>query len=590
MRGPLRSALLAAAFALLVSGCAVFKPGNAVDEPSLNGADDKSVDVPVTSASGSASGNYLAGRFAGATRDTRRAARYYALALRQDPDNDIILDRAFLLELAGGQVESAMLRAEIIAQRDPTKRLARLALGLKAAMANDMTGARVHLTASASGPFNTLASRLIAAWTYEGEGRTDEALAELGRIDRTAAFDLFRAYHTALILDHAGQEVAADKAYVALINAGGGGALRVVQAYGGFLERHGRGQDAGKLYAEYAAGMPDNPLIETAFNRVMSGTVPPPLIASAADGIAEALYGLASALAQDRSVDLPIVYLQITLYVRSDFDVAQMLLGDLLSTLERWREANGSYEKIESASPLYESARIQMALNLDRTEQTDKAVAVLEQISTKSRAPMRALTSLGDLLRSRERFDDAANAYGHAISLITEPGPRYWSLYYARGVSYERAGKWDLAEQDLKEARRLDPEQPLVLNYLGYSWIEKGEHLTEAVQMIERAVAMAPNDGYIVDSLGWANYKLGNLERAVEYLERAVSLRPEDPTINEHLGDAYWKSGRTIEARFQWRHSLALGADKKQVPDLEKKINFGLEGAAVSDRGTFTER
>ena len=571
----------------MLTACAGARPP--LDDATLNKGDDQSSDVAITVSEGTASGNYLAGRFAGAMRDTRRAARYYALALRQDPENDIILDRAFLLELAGGQVESALGRAEEIARRDPTKRLARLTLGLKAAGARDWAGARVHLAASASGPFNTLASRLVTAWTFEGEGRTDDALAELGRIDHTAAFDLFRTYHAALILDHAGRDAAAEKAYHTLINAGGGGTLRIVQAYGGFLERHGRSAEAGKLYADYAAGAPDNPLIESAFNRVMAGKTAQPLIASAADGIAEALYGLASALAQDRSVDLPIVYLQLTLYMRTDFDVAEMLLGDLFTTLERWREAAAAYEKIDPASPLRESAQIQIALNLDRTNQTDKGIALLEQISTRSPQPMRALVSLGDLLRSRERFVEAANAYGHAIDLITEPGKRYWSLYYARGVSLERAGQWEAAEKDLVQAGKLDPDQPLVLNYLGYSWIEKGQRLTEAVHMIERAVQLAPNDGYIVDSLGWAHYKLGQYERSAEYLERAVSLRPEDPTINEHLGDAYWRCGRTIEARFQWRHSLALGADKKDVPELEKKIDFGLEGAGAP-RGTVSER
>jgi Flp pilus assembly protein TadD len=232
------------------------------------------------------------------------------------------------------------------------------------------------------------------------------------------------------------------------------------------------------------------------------------------------------------------------------------------------------------------NAQIETALNLDRLGKTDQAVSQLRALARRKDAGLRVLVALGDLLRAHERFPEAASAYEQAIALApTPPTRQYWSLFYARGVSLERAGHWPEAERDLKAALALDPDQPLILNYLGYSWIEKGQNFDEAMKMIARAVDLLPNDGYVMDSLGWAHYRLGRYDQALTVLERAVNLRPDDPTINDHLGDAYWRTGRPLEARFQWKRAITLGADKTIVPVIEHKIEFGLSetnGARLS--------
>ncbi len=557
----------------LVAGCAEFKhePGRA------RGAEKPMPYAPA--ASDTLFGNYLAGRFAGSMRDNRRAVRYFDRALADDPGNAAILDRAFLLEVTNGDIEAAVARAEQVIETNPDMRLAALVLALRDVKRGAYAEARAQLGQADNAIFNTLVSRLISAWTLEAEGRTDDALVELNRISSISAFELFLRFHTALVLEHAGLLDRAGVAYRSAIEAGGDGAIRVVESYGRFLERTGDTAAARTLYESFLAESPDHPLITAALARLDQGTKPAPLIATPEQGIAEALYDLASALAQDRSVDLPIAYLQLTLYIDPGLDVAQALLADLFELIGRSADSNAMLARIGRESPLAGHAAIQTALNLDQMDQGDAAIAQLRAIASREPQNLRALVSLGDVLRNHDRFTEAVDAYSRAIATVDPSDKRYWSLFYARGVAYDRAGSWPEAERDFLYALSLDPNQPLVLNYLGYSWVDRAEKLKDALAMIERAVELMPDDGYIVDSLGWAHYRIGNYELATAYLEHAVSLRPDDPTINDHLGDAYWRVGRELEARFQWRHALALRPDEKQVPVIERKLDYGLEDA-----------
>jgi Flp pilus assembly protein TadD len=253
-----------------------------------------------------------------------------------------------------------------------------------------------------------------------------------------------------------------------------------------------------------------------------------------------------------------------------------MLIGELLANDKRWDDAIAAYRKVPSDSPYVWEARIQVANALNKEEKPDEAVALLEAMSEERPDDSTALVSLADLLRGRERYRLAADAYERALERVGSLEERHWPLLYARGIALERSKEWEQAEAAFLDALKLKPDQPLVLNYLGYSWVEQGKNLDKAREMIERAVAQRPNDGYIVDSLGWVLFRMGDYKGAVRQLERAVELKPEDPTINEHLGDAYWRVGRHLEARFQWRHALALGPDKDRTDQIAQKIDNGL--------------
>ena len=234
------------------------------------------------------------------------------------------------------------------------------------------------------------------------------------------------------------------------------------------------------------------------------------------------------------------------------------------------------YERVPQNSPLRRNAEIQLATNLDTLDRTDEAKQHLNKLVAEHGDDTDAIMALGNILRSRKSFEECADVYGKAIAQISNPEKPNWLVFYFRGICNERAKKWDAAEADLKKALQLFPDQPHVLNYLGYSWIDQGTNLDEGMRMIRRAVEQRPDDGYIVDSLGWAYYRLGNYEEAVKNLERAVELKPEDPTINDHLGDAYWKTGRTLEANFQWSHARDLKPEPEDLIKIKQKLASGL--------------
>jgi Flp pilus assembly protein TadD len=257
-----------------------------------------------------------------------------------------------------------------------------------------------------------------------------------------------------------------------------------------------------------------------------------------------------------------------------------MMVAGILEQQKRNADANKVYESIAPGSWFHWSARLRIAANLEAMEKFDEAEAILRAMAKERADRVDALNQLGGMLRTKERFAEAVAVYDDAMKRIGKVEQRHWTLFYARGIALERSKQWPRAEGDFLKALELQPEQPYVLNYLGYSWIDQGVNLDRGMEMIRKAVEQRPNDGYIVDSLGWAHYRLGNYDKATEHLERAVELRPHDPTINDHLGDAYWKVGRVNEARFQWKRAQGLKPDAELAAQIEKKLKEGLTAAA----------
>jgi tetratricopeptide (TPR) repeat protein len=262
--------------------------------------------------------------------------------------------------------------------------------------------------------------------------------------------------------------------------------------------------------------------------------------------------------------------------------MALLSLGDLYEQLKKPDLAIKAYERIPANSVLARNAQIQMAVDLDALDRTDEAKKLLDRVIAEHPNDTEAIVELGNIQRARKAFADCGETYGKAIDNVPNPEKGNWVMFYFRGICYERSHQWPAAEADMKKALGLYPDQPLVLNYLGYSWVDQGIHLDEGMDMIRRAVDQRPDDGYIVDSLGWAYYRIGNYDEAVKNLERAVELKPEDPTINDHLGDAYWRVGRTLEAHFQWSHAKDLNPDPEELPKIEAKLKEGLHADASS--------
>ena len=524
-------------------------------------------------------GDYLAARFAGSQHETKVADKYFDRTLEAEPDNPVILERAFMVSLNGGDMERSVSLARRLVKLVPDHRLARLVLSLAAIKDGDYKAAQKEIGSAEQGAFVALVGSLTEAWAAAGDGNEQLALDKLKAFEGKPAFGLFRAYHEALIYDLLGDAKNAESSYRTAMEASGGTSIRIVQAYASFLARQGRIDEGRAVLDQYASLAPDHPLVRNALRQLNAGKPMRPLVANAAEGVAEALYGLGSALAQDVTSDVAPLYLQLAIWMRPDFDVARTLLADNYEQKKRWADAIAIDDAVDKESPLYNNAQIQKALDLDRLNRQDEAVAVLRKAQADNPKAVEPIIALGDIYRGKEKYAEAALEYTRALALAGKPDPSHWTIYYARGICNERLGKWPLAEADLKTALKLSSEHPLVLNYLGYSWIEQGRNLTEALAMIEKAVELRPNDGFIVDSLGWALFRLGDYPKAVEYLERAVELEPGDPTINEHLGDALWKVGRKIEARFQWSHALDMKPEDKRISLLKSKLELGLDAA-----------
>jgi tetratricopeptide (TPR) repeat protein len=567
----------------------------------------------------SPAGDYLAARHAGAERDAVAAAAYYLAALRADPRNPELLNRAFVSVLAGGDIDEAVRLAERILQIDKSDRIAHLVLGVRALKQKDYPLARAQLAQSVRGPITDLAATLLSAWTYAGpservapaSGRTACGVARprrgrgLARVSSSACrviagargdgtgkaietvdhlagpdwYAIFKDLHAGLILDLAGHNKEAGRR-LELAYKVDATALRVVQAYGSWASRNESSEDTLKIFKLFEEQLPQHPLITSATDVIKKGGTLPPLIDTPQAGAAEVLYGLGASLGRRGGEDVGLVYLQLALYLAPTHPMALLSLADLYETMKKPEFALKAYERMPANSPLHRNALIQLAVDLDTLDRTDEAKKHLDKLISDNPKDLEAILALGNIQRGRKQFVECGETYSKAIATLGTPEKANWAIFYFRGICYERAKKWDLAEADLKRALELSPDQPYVLNYLGYSWIDQGLNLDEGMRMIKRAVEQKPDDGYIVDSLGWAFYRIGNFEEASKNLEKAVELKPEDPTINDHLGDAYWRVGRTLEARFQWAHARDLKPDPEDLPKIEQKLKVGLTDAA----------
>ena len=523
----------------------------------------------------SASGSYLAARHAGTQRDAGAAAAYYRAALRGDPKNYDLLERAFLSVLAEGDVEEAVRFAERMLRHDRNDRIARLVVGVHALKQRKYVTARQNLTQSVRGPITDLAATLLIAWSSYGAGDARAAVETIDKLQGAEWYALFKDLHAGLILDLAGNKKEAgkrlDRAYKLDATA-----LRLVESYGSWLSRNGKNDEAMKVFEAFNAQLPRHPLIVDAMDKLKSGKSLPPAVDSAQAGAAEVLYGLGAALGRRGGEDLGLVYLQLALYLAPSKPLALLSLADLYEQVKNPALAIKAYERVPQSSPLHRNAEIQLSVNLDSLDRTDEAKQRLRKLIEEHPDDIDAIMALGNILRTRKSFEECAQVYGKGIATIAEPGKPHWLIYYFRGICNERAKHWPQAEADLKEALKLYPDQPHALNYLGYSWIDQGINLDEGMRMIRRAVEQRPDDGYIVDSLGWAYFRVGNYDEAVKNLERAVELKPEDPTINDHLGDAYWKIGRTLEAHFQWSHARDLKPEPDDLAKIKQKLATGL--------------
>src|SRR5712671_6722722 len=532
------------------------------------------------------SGSYLAARHASVERDASSAATFYRSALRTDPKNNELLDRAFISSLAEGDIDEAVKLADRILTLDKSNRVARLVVGVRDLKQKKYATAQININQSIRGPITDLVATLLSGWATYGAGDAKTAVANIDKLTGPEWYPIFKDLHAGMILELANKEKDAGARFERAYKLDDS-MLRVAEAHARWLSRNKDSAAAKAVYEAFDKKLARHPLVLEGLRETKAGKKLPPLVDSPQSGAAEALYGIGATLTRRGGEDLALVYLQLALYLAPNHSLALLSLADLYESVKKPQMAIKVYERVPANSPLKRNAQIQQATDLDSADRGDEAIKILKDVTAQDPKDLEAIMALGNIERGRKKFADCTRTYTQGIDALPSANEKgNWVYYYFRGICEERSKQWSKAEADMRKALELQPEQPHVLNYLGYSWIDQGINLDDGMKMIKRAVEQRPDDGYIVDSLGWAYYRIGNFEEAVKHLERAVELKPDDPTINDHLGDAYAKSGRTLEAEFQWAHARDLKPEPEDLVKIKQKLaNGGSDETSAANGG-----
>jgi tetratricopeptide (TPR) repeat protein len=528
---------------------------------------------PAEAAQGGVLGEYLAGRFALSEGDSATAANDLLKANAENPGDHELTLQAFMACLAAGRPEAVKLAHQL-----PDSQVAQLVLADVDIKAGRWAAAEQRFRDLPRQGLTQLLQPLLVAWAQAGDGRVDSALSTLQPYVENPRFRAVFALNAAMIADLGNRTEEAGRLYHIVETDLGEPNLRLAQILASWQARSGQPADAQKVLANLPLVAPD---LAIAMPSLLAN-VTKRVVARPSDGVAEAYFTFAALLRAQDANDFSLILLRLALDLRPDFAAAKLLAADVLVNEKHPQVALRILNDVSSSDPIYPVVQLRRAAIVDRLGRSDEAARDLEHLARDyPESPLPDLQR-GDILRMKQHYPDAVAAYDKAIARNTLPGGSDWVMFYDRGVAEEQSHQWAKAEADFNHALELSPDQPLVLNYLGYSWADMGRHLDKARQMIERAAERRPNDGAITDSLGWVKFRQGETRDAVKTLEHAVELEPEDATINGHLGDAYWAAGRKVEAQYQWRRALTLNPTPDDAAKLEAKLNTGHPGAVAS--------
>ena len=528
-------------------------------------------------------GAFLAGRTADVDNDTGRAIEFYRKALEFDPDNTDIKQRLMVALFTDGRFAEGVVLARDLKDDPAVAQVSNLALMVEATTKREYRKAASLIKPDDSNPIDNLLGTLLKAWTEYGDSKGNEAIKSILALEGPPWYPVFTRYHAGAMALAMGNKAEARKHFTDLIaDPQGGGAapdtyIRGVMALAGMEAREGNARAAFDALAKGEDFSPGYAPLTALRQMIEEGGKPEAGVKTAQQGAAAAFFTLGSALNRDGAEETVAVYLQFALVLDPEDAATLVILGGLKERLGKIEDAIAIYEAVPESSPMRRVSELQLGLALADLERTDEAKEHLQALITADPKDIRSYLAYGSVLSADKDYAEMARTYERAISVIgPTPTRNDWNVFFQAGIANERLKQWPKAEAHFKRALELYPDQPQVMNYLGYSWIDMNMNLEEGMDLIRAAVDLRPNDGYIVDSLGWAHYRLGQYEDAVRELERAVELRPADPTINDHLGDAYWRVGRELEATFQWKRALANEPDADLKPTIELKLSEGL--------------
>ncbi len=519
------------------------------------------------------SGQYLASQFAQNRHDWKTAAAHLNDVLKATPDEPNLLKMSMILSAGSGDVEEALRVASQLRETPDGGSLASLFEAVGLIKAGDMKKAADFIATMPRSGLAEFIHPLYEGWAQAGLGVYD--------VDHLQS-NTVHLKHAVLIADYLKK---ADKIEALLDQSLSAQNISVgeTEVIADGYAHIGQNEKATVLYEEIYKQLPQNKVILEKIEGLKAGKPVDAFksVKSPQDGVALAMGDMARLLFQEGSDDSARIFAHLALYLDKDNQYPLILLGAIAEQNERYEQASEYYSMVKDDNENYLEVRRRAAEMLDKLGKTEEAIHQLRELY-KNSDDTQALIVIGDLHRQKEQFAEAVKVYNEAEKHIHknagagEMPPEYWNLLYVRGMANERAGNWVEAENDLTKALDYQPNNPFVLNYLGYAWADQDKNLDKALEMIKRAVELQPQDGYITDSLGWVYFKMGRFAEGVPYLEKAVELLPYDPVINDHLGDAYWRVGRKLEARFQWERAKNHSEDQQLIGQIDAKMIDGL--------------
>lgn len=525
----------------------------------------------------SATGNYLAAQEAMDELRTPQAAQYFSEAAVEEYNNPSVLNRGFIALAANGDIDRAITMAKQVLQLQPDNDMARLVIATDALKQRRYDAAIADLDHLDAQTFEGVTGAILKAWALTGNGKVDDAFHSLDTL-AGGGLEEFLGFHRALMADVAGHEADAIK-YISDAHDGAQFDPDVLEAYARILGNAGQFQPAIDAIVAFEAQGVSDPIIDQVKVALANKQRPGIYADTVQAGAAVMFHTVGLGFTHDGANDAAMVFLRLGAYLDPRNANIPLAIGQLYDNAGQHDLANAVYDSVAATSPMRPLANLRVADNLGASGDRPEAIRRLQNIVVGNPDDLDAITVLGDMLTADKQYQAAADAYTKALAVTGGSAPADWRFYYVRGIAYERSDRFPLAEKDFLKALDLNPNQPQVLNYLGYSWVDKGMNLTRALGMVQKAVQLSPNDGFIIDSLGWAYYRLGRYADAVTQLEQAATLEPNDPVVNDHLGDAYWQVGRRLEAHFQWNVAYSLDKDGDVKKRVAPKLTGGLDAA-----------
>ena len=529
------------------------------------------------------SGAFLAARTADFDKDFETAVALYKIALQFDPTNVDVKQRLMITLLMNGNFDEGVKLAEALKSDASVERITTVVRGMEAIRKREYRSAEKILVYKGPNDLDRLMNNLLVAWAKFGDGKAKEGLSHITSLEGPEWFGIFKNYHAGALAAAAGDKAAARaRLNEAILDRDGGSAapdtfMRAVIALARLEAREGNKQKALDAISVGENFVSSYAPLKALRQSIENGERQDQQVRTAAQGAAAVLFSIGGALNRQGAEDIVSLYLQASRALDPDSPDTLVLLGGLAENLKQPQRAIEFYRQVPADSPMRRISELQLGLNLADTGKVPEAKQHLKALIDEDPSDLRSYLAYGSVLSAAEQYDEMAENYDRAVEMIEgTPNRSHWNVFFQRGIAYERQKKWAQAEPNFLKALELNPDQPQVLNYLGYSWVDMNMKLEEGLDMIRKAVSLKPDDGYVVDSLGWAYFRLNRFDDAVAELERAAELKAGDPTINDHLGDAYWRVGRKLEATYQWNRALSLKPEEADIPAIRAKVANGL--------------